>query len=87
MTDVWQRNECAWPFVTRLTDDHAPLCGTPWACLQNFLEKVGGKVIEGLARFIMQQLVIAVRPSLLFPFYGNGVCMTTPYLTSRTSLD
>ena len=28
---------------------------------QVFLEKVGGKVIEGLARFLFQQLTIAVR--------------------------
>ena len=31
--------------------------------IQRFLEKVGGRVIEGLARFIMQQLFIAVRIS------------------------
>jgi len=32
-----------------------------FSCPQRFLEKVGGRVIEGLARFIMQQLLIAVR--------------------------
>ena len=42
--------------------------------LQNFLEKVGGKVIEGLARFIMQQLVIAVRP---FPLDGIDMVLLT----------
>ncbi len=29
--------------------------------VEDFLEKVGGKIIEGLARFITQQLIIAVR--------------------------
>lgn len=38
--------------------------------MQTFLEKIGGKVIEGLARFIAQQLMIAVR--------GNGAqCKVT----------
>jgi hypothetical protein len=37
------------------------------------LEKVGGKVIEGLARFITQQLIIAVSETVMItmPSYSN----------------
>lgn len=44
--------------------------------MQTFLEKIGGKVIEGLARFIGQQLLIAVR--------GNGAqCTVTLLIIKR----
>lgn len=35
---------------------------SPTRAAQLFLEKIGGRVIEGLARFLTQQLLIAVSP-------------------------
>ena len=33
----------------------------PLSCLQSFLQKCGGRMVEAFARFVFQQLIIAVR--------------------------